>query len=116
VELTAAILCIVYMKEMPAKLRYYMAENLRSNYTGTFYDRQFDRSVDWTQINVSIETARTNKISLSKISSFFQSTNAAASTRTETTRTATITTQTTSTRPSTWSRHRAAYTAIKSTC
>jgi hypothetical protein len=40
------------MKDMPMKLRGYMAENLRSNYTGTFYDRQFDRSVDWTQTNV----------------------------------------------------------------
>jgi hypothetical protein len=58
-QYAAAILCIVYMKEMPMRLRVYMAENLRSNYTGTFYDRQFDRSVDWTQINVNFLSSAT---------------------------------------------------------
>jgi hypothetical protein len=44
------------MKTMPETLRVYMADNLRSNYTGglgvTYFDRKFDRSVDWVQINV----------------------------------------------------------------
>lgn len=43
---------------MPVPLREYMAENLRSNYTGGlgagFLERQYDRSVDWVQINVKI--------------------------------------------------------------
>ncbi len=96
IEVTAAILTIVYMKDMPMKLRGYMAENLRSNYTGTFYDRQFDRSVDWTQTNVGaffiifwlLELV--SKFSLPSMS-------AVAWTHTGTTRTATTTTRITST-------------------
>ena len=42
---------------MPIPLRRYMADNLRSNYTGGlaigFLERQYDRSVDWVQINVN---------------------------------------------------------------
>lgn len=41
------------MKTMPIKLREYMADNLRSNYTGGYIERQFDNYVDWVQINVS---------------------------------------------------------------
>lgn len=48
----------MYTKAMPVPLREYMAENLRSNYTGGlgagFLERQYDRSVDWVQINVNI--------------------------------------------------------------
>ena len=41
------------MKKMPIKLREYMSDNLRSNYTGGFIEYQFDKSVDWVQTNVS---------------------------------------------------------------
>lgn len=44
------------MRAMPYPLREYMADNLRSNYTGGYgmgyLDRQYDRYVDWVQINV----------------------------------------------------------------
>ncbi len=58
VQVTAGILSLAYMKTMPGPLREYMADNLRSNYTGGFgvgyLERQYDKSVDWTQINVRI--------------------------------------------------------------
>lgn len=45
------------MRALPWPLREYMADNLRSNYTGGYgmgyLDRQYDRYVDWVQINVS---------------------------------------------------------------
>lgn len=54
-QITAGILTIVYTKTMPVPLMDYMAENLRSNYTGGlevgFLERKFDRYVDWVQIN-----------------------------------------------------------------
>lgn len=54
-QLAGGILTLVYTKVMPEPLREYMAENLRSNYTGGlgagFLERQYDRSVDWVQIN-----------------------------------------------------------------
>jgi hypothetical protein len=43
------------MKEMPIKLREYMADNLRSNYTGGFIEYQFDKSVDWVQSTVRFD-------------------------------------------------------------
>jgi hypothetical protein len=58
IQLAAGVLTVVYMKTMPETLRVYMADNLRSNYTGglgvTYFDRKFDRSVDWVQINVGL--------------------------------------------------------------
>ncbi len=58
VQVAAGILCIVYTRTMPGPLREYMADNLKSNYTGGFglgyLERQFDKSVDWVQINVSL--------------------------------------------------------------
>jgi hypothetical protein len=60
IQLAGGILTVVYFKTMPWSLREYMAENLRSNYTGGlgagFLERQYDRSVDWVQINVRTET------------------------------------------------------------
>ena len=56
VQVAAGILSVAYMKTMPIPLREYMADNLRSNYTGGFgvgyLERQYDKSVDWVQINV----------------------------------------------------------------
>lgn len=55
IQIASGILTIVYAKTMPVPLRDYMAENLRSNYTGGlevgYLDRKFDRYVDWLQIN-----------------------------------------------------------------
>lgn len=63
-QITAGILTIVYTKTMPVPLMDYMAENLRSNYTGGlevgFLERKFDRYVDWVQINVIILKYKTN--------------------------------------------------------
>jgi len=57
VQFAAGVLTLVYTKTMPIPLREYMADNLRSNYTGGYgigyLERQFDRSVDWVQINVT---------------------------------------------------------------
>jgi hypothetical protein len=59
IQIIAGIITIVYMKTMPLPLREYMADNLRSNYTGGYgmgyLERQFDRYVDWTQINVGLK-------------------------------------------------------------
>lgn len=56
-QLAAGIATVIYMRALPWPLREYMADNLRSNYTGGYgmgyLDRQFDRYVDWVQINVS---------------------------------------------------------------
>ena len=58
VQISAGVLSLAYMKTMPGPLREYMADNLRSNYTGGFgvgyLERQYDKSVDWVQINVII--------------------------------------------------------------
>jgi hypothetical protein len=55
IQLAAGILTIVYTKTMAEPLREYMAENLRSNYTGGlnvgFLERKYDLNVDWVQIN-----------------------------------------------------------------
>lgn len=55
IQIAAGVLTIVYAKTMPVPLRGYMAENLRSNYTGGlevgFLERKFDTYVDWLQIN-----------------------------------------------------------------
>lgn len=60
IQISSGITTVVYMKTMPAPLREHMADNLRSNYTGGFgmgyLERQFDRSVDWVQINVSLKS------------------------------------------------------------
>lgn len=65
-QLAVGILSIVYTKTMQEPLREYMADNLRSNYTGGFgvgyLERQFDRSVDWVQINVIFFQNPFNKI------------------------------------------------------
>ena len=57
VQVTCGLLSLAYMKTMPGPLREYMADNLKSNYTGGFgvgyLERQYDKSVDWVQINVS---------------------------------------------------------------
>ena len=57
VQIASGILSVVYTRTMPGPLREYMADNLKSNYTGGFglgyLERQFDKSVDWVQINVS---------------------------------------------------------------
>ncbi|RMZ97876.1 tetraspanin-15 [Brachionus plicatilis] len=54
-QISSGITTVVYMKTMPGPLKEHMADNLRSNYTGGFgmgfLERQFDRSVDWVQIN-----------------------------------------------------------------
>jgi len=56
IQIVSGVLTIVYAKTMPLPLKDYMAENLRSNYTGGlevgYLDRRFDRYVDWLQINV----------------------------------------------------------------
>ena len=56
IHLVAGVISVVYTRTMGIPLREYMADNLRSNYTGGFgigyLERQFDRSVDWVQINV----------------------------------------------------------------
>ena len=56
VQMACGIVSIAYMRIMPMPLREYMADNLRSNYTGGFgvgyLERQYDKSVDWVQINV----------------------------------------------------------------
>ena len=56
-QVIAGIVCIAYLKIMALPLRDYMVDNLRSNYTGSlnvgYLERQFDRSVDWVQMNVS---------------------------------------------------------------
>jgi hypothetical protein len=55
VQVVAGFETIYYMRLLRDPLRDYMADNLRSNYTGGFgagyLERQFDRSVDWVQIN-----------------------------------------------------------------
>lgn len=60
IQISSGITTVVYMKTMPGPLREHMADNLRSNYTGGFgmgyLERQFDRSVDWVQINVSLKS------------------------------------------------------------
>ena len=52
------------MRALPWPLREYMADNLRSNYTGGYgmgyLDRQYDRYVDWVQINVSFKKPSDN--------------------------------------------------------
>jgi len=50
-QLSGAILTIVYMKAQIRPLRTYMADNLRSNYTGGYVERWYDKSVDWVQMN-----------------------------------------------------------------
>ena len=56
IQIAAGILTIVYTKNMAAPLKEYMAENLRSNYTGGlnagFFERKYDQYVDWVQTNV----------------------------------------------------------------
>lgn len=46
---------MIYTRTLPGPLREYMADNLKSNYTGGFglgyLERQYDKSVDWVQIN-----------------------------------------------------------------
>lgn len=57
-QISSGITTVIYMKTMPIPLKEHMADNLRSNYTGGFgmgyLERQFDRSVDWVQINVNL--------------------------------------------------------------
>jgi hypothetical protein len=57
-QIASAITCAYYMKIIASPLTQYMADNLRSNYTGGlgagYLDRQYDRSIDWVQINVII--------------------------------------------------------------
>ncbi len=103
VQLAGGILTVVYFKTMPWSLREYMAENLRSNYTGGlgagFLERQYDRSVDWVQINVITNKAKLFKLTLFCLNYIILllSTNAAVSFPMKTTATAISIIPTTST-------------------
>ena len=53
-QIASGVFTVVYTRTLPGPLREYMADNLKSNYTGGFglgyLERQYDKSVDYVQM------------------------------------------------------------------